>query len=368
MGALLRAIVRRDLLLAWRRRADVATVVLFFLIVVSLFPFGVGPEPNLLRTIAPGIIWVAALLAGMLSLQHMFASDHADGALDQMLLAAAPLGLIVIMRAFAHWLISGLPLVVLSPALALQFGLPSELSPLLMLSLLLGTPILTLIGAIGAALTLGLRGGGMLRHKVLLREAKLIPLRELLAARQRLGLSARLVELVEVDLGPYRHRLLLGGGQREGIEVDQAVIDALGLVGQISRSDIDRAEVILITDPGHAIPVRVVRNGLRAVAYGTGDLDRLELPHIPFSADIVEGDVLVTSGLGGHFPPGIPVAVVTGVKGDDSATFAIAEARPAAGLTHSNQVLVLRPDPPSTDPPATDPAAPARVASPEGPA
>ena len=193
-------------------------------------------------------------------------------------------------------------------------------------------------------------------------------LRELLAARQRLGLSARLVELVEVDLGPYRHRLLLGGGQREGIEVDQAVIDALGLVGQISRSDIDRAEVILITDPGHAIPVRVVRNGLRAVAYGTGDLDRLELPHIPFSADIVEGDVLVTSGLGGHFPPGIPVAVVTGVKGDDSATFAIAEARPAAGLTHSNQVLVLRPDPPSTDPPATDPAAPARVASPEGPA
>ena len=162
MRDLLLAVIRRDLLLAWRRRTDIATVVLFFVIVVSLFPFGVGPEPNLLRTIAPGIIWVAALLAGMLSLQHMFASDHADGALDQMLLAAAPLGLIVIMRAFAHWLISGLPLVVLSPALALQFGLPSELSPLLMLSLLLGTPILTLIGAIGAALTLGLRGGGML--------------------------------------------------------------------------------------------------------------------------------------------------------------------------------------------------------------
>lgn len=167
-------------------------------------------------------------------------------------------------------------------------------------------------------------------------------LRELLDARRRLGLSAQLVELVEVDLGPYRHRLLLDGGERAGIEVDQAVMDAHGLVGQISRSDVDHAEVILITDPGHAVPVRVVRNGLRAVAYGTGDLDRLELPHIPFSADIVAGDVLVTSGLGGHFPAGIPVAVVTDVHGDDSATFAIAEAKPSAGLTRSNQVLVLR--------------------------
>lgn len=162
MLPLLRAVIRRDLLLAWRRRADIATVVLFFIIVVSLFPLGVGPEPNLLRQIAPGIIWVAALLACMLSLQQMFASDHADGALDQMLLAAAPLGLIVIARAFAHWLISGLPLVILSPLLALQFGLPAELSLVLTLSLLLGTPALTLTGAIGAALTLGLRGGGML--------------------------------------------------------------------------------------------------------------------------------------------------------------------------------------------------------------
>ncbi len=162
MGALLRAIVRRDLLLAWRSRADIATVVLFFLIVVSLFPLGIGPEPNLLRTIAPGIIWVAALLACMLSLQQLFASDHADGVLDQMLLAAAPLGLIVIARTFAHWLTTGLPLVMLSPVLAVQFGLPPELFPVLVLSLLLGTPVLTLTGAIGAALTLGLRGGGML--------------------------------------------------------------------------------------------------------------------------------------------------------------------------------------------------------------
>lgn len=198
MYTLLRAVIRRDLLLAWRRRADIATVVLFFVIVVSLFPLGVGPEPNLLRTIAPGIIWVAALLAGMLSLQQMFASDHVDGALDQMLLAAAPLGLIVVARAFAHWLISGLPLVMLSPVLALQFGLASELSPVLTLSLLLGTPILTLTGAIGAALTLGLRGGGMLLALLVL--PLYVPV---------LILGAGAVDSASAGLGAEAHLLLL---------------------------------------------------------------------------------------------------------------------------------------------------------------
>lgn len=198
MYTLLRAVIRRDLLLAWRRRADIATVVLFFVIVVSLFPLGVGPEPNLLRTIAPGIIWVAALLAGMLSLQQMFASDHVDGALDQMLLAAAPLGLIVAARAFAHWLISGLPLVMLSPLLALQFGLAPELSPLLALSLLLGTPILTLTGAIGAALTLGLRGGGMLLALLVL--PLYVPV---------LILGAGAVDSASAGLGAEAHLLLL---------------------------------------------------------------------------------------------------------------------------------------------------------------
>jgi heme exporter protein B len=162
MTAILRAVIHRDLLLAWRRRSDVATAVLFFVIVVSLFPLGIGPEPNLLRTIAPGVIWVAALLACMLSLTRMFASDHADGTLDQMLLAAAPLGTIVIARVLAHWIVSGLPLVILSPVLALQFDLEPSLLGVLALSLLLGTPVLSLVGAIGAALTLGLRGGGML--------------------------------------------------------------------------------------------------------------------------------------------------------------------------------------------------------------
>jgi heme exporter protein B len=198
MGALLRAVIRRDLLLAWRRRSDVATVVLFFIIVVSLFPLGVGPEPNLLRMIAPGIIWVAALLACMLSLQNMFASDHDDGALDQMLLAAAPLGMIVAARAFAHWLISGLPLVVLSPILAIQFDLPPELSPILTLSLLLGTPILTLLGAIGAALTLGLRGGGMLLALLVL--PLYIPV---------LILGAGAVDAASAGLGADAHLLLL---------------------------------------------------------------------------------------------------------------------------------------------------------------
>jgi heme exporter protein B len=162
MLAALRCVIVRDLLLAARRSSDVLTVLLFFVIVASLFPLGIGPDPGLLRTIAPGVIWVAALLASMLALQRMFASDHADGTLEQMLLGASPLGMTVAAKVFAHWLISGLPLVLISPVLALQFDFPQELFGVLALSLALGTPVLSLIGAIGAALTLGLRGGGAL--------------------------------------------------------------------------------------------------------------------------------------------------------------------------------------------------------------
>ena len=158
----LRCVIHRDLLLAVRRSSDVLTVLLFFVIVVSLFPLGIGPDPALLRTIAPGVIWVAALLASMLALQRIFASDHADGTLEQMLLGATPLGMIVGAKVLAHWLVSGLPLVLISPALALQFDFPQEFLGTLMLSLFLGTPVLSLIGAIGTALTLGLRGGGTL--------------------------------------------------------------------------------------------------------------------------------------------------------------------------------------------------------------
>jgi len=155
-------ILRRDLLLALRRRSDVATALLFFLIVASLFPLGVGAEPNQLRAIAPGVIWVAALLSSMLSLSHLFADDHADGTLEQMLLGAAPLGVVVAAKALAHWLVCGLPLVLVSPLIALQYDLPGGLHGVLALSLALGTPVLSLVGAIGAALTLGLRGGGVL--------------------------------------------------------------------------------------------------------------------------------------------------------------------------------------------------------------
>ena len=158
----LRLVIYRDLLLAMRRRADIANSLLFFVIVVSLFPFGVGPEVNLLRAVAPGVLWVAALLASMLALSRMFAQDFADGSLEQMLLSPAPLTIVVLGKVVAHWLLTGLPLVALSPVLALQFDMPNEAIPILVATLALGTPVLSLIGAIGAALTLGVRGSGVL--------------------------------------------------------------------------------------------------------------------------------------------------------------------------------------------------------------
>jgi heme exporter protein B len=158
----LRVAIHRDLLLAMRRPADVLTALAFFIIVVALFPLGIGPEPQLLRTIAPGVIWVAALLASMLSLPRMFASDHADGTLEQMLLGAAPLGAIVVAKVTAHWLVSGLPLVLMSPVLALQYDVDDAALLTLPITLLFGTPVLGFIGAIGAALTLGLRSAGVL--------------------------------------------------------------------------------------------------------------------------------------------------------------------------------------------------------------
>ena len=155
-------VVRRDLLVSLRRAQDVLTPVIFFAIVVSLFPLGVGSEPGVLATLAPGVLWVAALLATMLSLPRMFANDYADGTLEQLLLTPHPLAVLVLGKVLAHWLLTGLPLVLLSPLLALQLQLPAEAFTALILSLLLGTPILSLLGATGAALTLGLRGGGVL--------------------------------------------------------------------------------------------------------------------------------------------------------------------------------------------------------------
>lgn len=155
-------VIRRDLLLAMRRQADVLTTLFFFIIVVSLFPLGVGPEMNILRVMAPGIVWVAALLASMLSLGRMFSNDYLDGTLEQILLSPTSLSLLVLGKMFSHWLITGVPLVLMAPVLGIQYDLPASALVVLTLSLLLGTPILSSIGAIGAALTLGLRGGGVL--------------------------------------------------------------------------------------------------------------------------------------------------------------------------------------------------------------
>jgi heme exporter protein B len=155
-------ILRRDLLLAMRRKAEVLTALFFFVIVSSLFPLGIGPEPALLRKIGPGVLWVGALLATMLGLQRMFAADHADGTLEQMVLSSAPLPLLVAGKIAAHWLVSGLPVVLLAPVLGLQFDLDADALVVLTAGLLVGTPVLSLLGAIGAALTLGVRGGGAL--------------------------------------------------------------------------------------------------------------------------------------------------------------------------------------------------------------
>lgn len=156
------AVVRRDLSLALRRKSEVMTAVFFFVVVASLFPLGIGPEMNTLRLIAPGVLWVGALLASMLSLGRLFSGDYRDGTLEQMVLSSASLPGLVGAKILAHWLLSGLPLVLLSPLLALQFDLSAEAIEVLMVTLLLGTPLLSLIGAVGAALTLGVRGADVL--------------------------------------------------------------------------------------------------------------------------------------------------------------------------------------------------------------
>ncbi|MGB4811350.1 MAG: heme exporter protein CcmB [Methylophilaceae bacterium] len=155
-------VLKRDLLLAYRRRSDIATTLFFFVIVSSLFPLGVGSDSTILSTIAPGVLWVAALLAGMISLSRLFAADFADGTLEQMLLSPQSLPLLVSAKILAHWLVCGLPVVLLAPIIGVQYALSTHAIGILVFSLLLGTPALSLIGAIGAALTLGARGSGLL--------------------------------------------------------------------------------------------------------------------------------------------------------------------------------------------------------------
>lgn len=156
------ALLRRDFLLAYRRRAELLQPLVFLLVVITLFPLGVGPSPQLLATIAPGVIWIAALLAAVLSLDNLFRSDFEDGTLEQMVLSGQPLALIALARIVSHWLVTGLPIVLMSPLLAMWMNLPDEGVPILVKSLLIGTPVLSLIGAIGAALIVSLKRGGQL--------------------------------------------------------------------------------------------------------------------------------------------------------------------------------------------------------------
>lgn len=189
----------RDLKLAMRRRVEALLPLVFFLVAASLFPLGVGPEPQTLRTIAPGILWVCALLASLLSLGSLYGSDHDDGSLEQMVLSGQSLPGLALAKAIAHWTIHGLPLVMASPILGLLFDLPGQQLATLVLSLLLGTPVLSLLGGVGAALTLGLRSGGML-----------IVLLVLPLAVPVLVFGAGAVVAVSAGLSPEGHLSLLG--------------------------------------------------------------------------------------------------------------------------------------------------------------
>lgn len=155
-------LIRRDLMLAVRHRAEMANPVLFFILVTSLFPLGIGANPALLQAVAPGVIWVAALLAALLSIENVFRSDFEDGSLEQYLLSSHPLSVLVLAKITAHWLVTGLPLLLISPLLGVLMGLPIDAIKILFFTLLLGTPVLSLIGAVGVALTVGLRKGGMI--------------------------------------------------------------------------------------------------------------------------------------------------------------------------------------------------------------
>ena len=199
MMLLLRAVIGRDLRLAMRRQTDLVAAVFFFIIVVSLFPLGIGPEAEQLRKLAPGVLWVAALLATLLSLPRLFADDHLDGTLEQLVLLPQPLAIVVLGKVVAHWLVAGLPLVLLAPLLGIQFDLSNDALVVLVLSLLIGTPALSGIGAIGAALTLGVRGGGVLQSLLVL--PLYIPV---------LIFGTGAVDAAVTGIGPQAHLSLLG--------------------------------------------------------------------------------------------------------------------------------------------------------------
>ena len=199
MRAAFLAVFLRDLRLALRRRVEALLPVVFFLVAISLFPLGVGPEPQVLREIAAGIVWVSALLASMLSVSSLYASDHADGSLEQMILSGHSGTLIAAAKAAAHWTVTGAPLVLAAPLIGLMLGMSPQAIAALLASLLLGTPILSLLGGMGAALTLGLRSAGVLL--ILL----IVPL-----SIPALIFGAGAIGAVESGLGASGHFSLLG--------------------------------------------------------------------------------------------------------------------------------------------------------------
>jgi rod shape-determining protein MreC len=177
-------------------------------------------------------------------------------------------------------------------------------------------------------------------------------LRDLLDARPRLRDEIRVAEIMAVDANPYRHNFVIDLGERDGVFNGQAIIDADGVIGQVLEVGLTTSQAILISDPSHALPVEVSRNGLRTIANGTGEFDRLNLPFLPNNADIVPGDVLVTSGLGGAFPAGYPVAVVASVDRVPQASFADVTAAPSSALDQVREVLLIWSAEPEVDPPA----------------
>ena len=199
MTRIFRHLVMRELRLALRQGTDVAMVVSFFVITVTLFPLGVGPEPNVLARIAAGVVWVTALLAVMLSLERMFQSDYEDGSVDLLLLTPAPLELVVLAKVAAHWLLTGFPLIVTAPVLAALMNMPGEGYAVLIATMTLATPTLSLIGAVGAALTLGARRGGVLISLLVL--PLYIPV---------LIFAVAAVDAAITDLSTRPHMLILG--------------------------------------------------------------------------------------------------------------------------------------------------------------
>lgn len=172
-------------------------------------------------------------------------------------------------------------------------------------------------------------------------EAENSRLHAMMGSSEKVADRIIVAEILSVDLDPYRHRIVLDRGTRAGAFQGQALLDASGIVGQITRAQPLSSEAILISDPGHATPVEVNRNGLRTIAVGTGDIDSLSLPFLPNNADIQEGDLLVSSGLGGAFPSGYPVAEITGVRRNPGQSFAEISARPAAALNRNRELLLV---------------------------